>query len=54
MSVDNLLRVTPEEKYAVVKTYGRTEEEIKEDIQVLREWIKKQPHLPDIGKFYIT
>ncbi|GLV36760.1 uncharacterized protein CBL_02405 [Carabus blaptoides fortunei] len=46
MSVDNLLRATLEEKYAVEKSYGRTEDEITEHIQVLLEWAKKQPHLP--------
>lgn len=36
-----------------VEEYAKNKELRKEDIEILKEWMCKQPHLPDIsGKLY--
>lgn len=32
----------------VLKIFNKTEENIQEDLEILREWLKQQPHLPYI------
>ncbi|KAJ3617683.1 hypothetical protein MTP99_006780 [Tenebrio molitor] len=33
---------------SMLQVYDRTEESMKEDVQRLKEWIKTQPHLPEV------
>lgn len=46
MSAEKFIIVTDEEKEGIKRRLQKTDEEINEDIRVLREWFKKQPHLP--------
>lgn len=31
----------------ILKYYEKTKEDIKRDIDILKQWLKQQPHLPD-------
>ncbi|CAH1163233.1 unnamed protein product [Phaedon cochleariae] len=31
-----------------LRMHGKTEEQLEEDIQIIRDWLKTQPHLPEI------
>ncbi|RZC38350.1 CRAL TRIO domain containing protein [Asbolus verrucosus] len=42
----DLISVSQDEKDQVRKYYNINETQIKEDIDLIREWLKKQPHLP--------
>jgi hypothetical protein len=44
--MEKLLVVTEEEKEQVRKLYNVTETQIKEDVEIIKTWIVKQPHLP--------
>lgn len=49
--VKDLLRVTSDEEVAILGQYKRTTKTIKEDIRILREWIKKHHFIPrDLSK----
>lgn len=54
MSAEKLIIVTDEEKEGIKRRLQKTDEEINEDIRVLREWFKKQPHLPQNEGEYQT
>lgn len=52
--IRDILVVNDKLKIAVKEMYNKTDSDIAEDVQILREWLKKQPQLPqDIGKFPI-
>lgn len=39
--------VTKEEDYVeILKMYEKTPDDVKESLKILKEWLKKQPHLP--------
>lgn len=44
-----LVLVSPEEKQKAREQYGKTQESIEEDMNIIKEWMKKQPHLPEIN-----
>jgi hypothetical protein len=44
--MDSLLITTAEEKNQILKLYNIGEAEIKEDVNLIKAWIVKQPHLP--------
>lgn len=37
---------------AILKSNGKTEEEVKKDIEILRTWLNTQKHLPEIPSEY--
>lgn len=49
-----LLQVSENEKDKVREHYNMTEPKIKVDLQLIKEWLSKEPHLPqDIsGKLF--
>lgn len=46
MSLEDLVRVTPEERLAMEKLRTRTEDELKKDVEIFKDWFKKQAHFP--------
>lgn len=46
MTVEKTLIVTAEEEKRIKSTYERNEIEIEKDVADIKEWLKKQPHLP--------
>lgn len=42
-----VLRVTEEEHNGFMKTLDFNKEELEQKLQSIREWLKKEPHLPD-------
>ncbi|KAJ3643791.1 hypothetical protein Zmor_026479 [Zophobas morio] len=42
----NLFPVTEEEKKEILKQYNITEPQIKENVEIIKEWKEKVPHLP--------
>lgn len=48
MSIEYLLRVTPEEKASMEKLQVKSKEELKQVMDILKEWWAKQPHLPPL------
>lgn len=53
-TAEKLLEVTPDEERRLKATYERNEEELSKDVEVLKEWLKKQPHLPQDEGIFIT
>lgn len=56
MKISELLQHTPDDRIAVYKLYNRSPKNVKEDVQTVQQWLKKQPHLPQIFSkfnFYI-
>lgn len=53
-TVEKVLAVTSDEKRIIKATYDRNEEELNKDVDVLKEWLKKQPHLPQNEGIFIT
>lgn len=41
----DLLRVTSDEKIQIMKLYNITEDRVKKDIELIKIWKSKQPHL---------
>lgn len=48
MSLKEILSFSEEERKKILSHYGRTITTVKQDIENIREWFKKQPHLPEI------
>lgn len=46
VTVENVLQVTSDEERRIKANYKKSEEELAEDVEILRDWLKKQPHLP--------
>lgn len=48
-----LVDLSPKNKEKVYKEYGMTKQGIQQDVQSIKNWLLKQPHLPRIhgGKF---
>jgi hypothetical protein len=42
----DLLMVTPDEKKRIREYYNLSEDQIKEDVERIKSWKEKQPHLP--------
>lgn len=50
--LSDLLVVNDGLKSTVKKMFNKTDTDIKSDVNILRDWLKKQPQLcQDIGKF---
>ncbi|XP_063916407.1 retinol-binding protein pinta-like isoform X3 [Zophobas morio] len=43
-----MFAISEEAKKRVYEIFNRTEEMVKEDAQTVKEWMKSQPHLPEI------
>ncbi|KAF2896943.1 hypothetical protein ILUMI_09237 [Ignelater luminosus] len=48
MSSLELLQYSELEREKILKIYGRTPQNICQDIDSIKEWLEKQPHLPEI------
>lgn len=46
MSVKDLLRITDKELEGILKLRTRKEEDLKSDVKLIKDWWKKQAHLP--------
>lgn len=46
MDAHEVLIITPEQRKTIRNTFERTDKEIDEEIQHLKDWLKKQTHLP--------
>lgn len=44
--IKELMKVTPQEIEDVRKMYNKTAEDVKIDVKILKDWMSKQPHLP--------
>lgn len=42
----DFIQVSENEKQKVREYYNKTESQIKEDVRIIKEWIAKEPHLP--------
>lgn len=52
MDVKVLLSYTKYEEIAIWKKFNRTLNAVDEDVEVIRVWLKMQPHIPImLGKF---
>lgn len=50
--IKELLIVTEEDVKKVLKYYNKTEDEMKQDVNILKEWLRQEAHLPkDEGMF---
>lgn len=45
--MDSLLIVTDAEIHDARKLYDKTENDMKQDVAIIQEWLKQQSHLPD-------
>lgn len=48
MIAKEAIQHTEEEKQAILKCYGRTKDSIEEDVKIIQNWLKTQPHIPEI------
>lgn len=48
MTAKELLFYTDDDVEATFGAYGRTVKQAKEDIDIIKNWLKMQPHLPEI------
>ncbi|KAJ3644919.1 hypothetical protein Zmor_022617 [Zophobas morio] len=42
------LKITDEAKKNFYESFGRTEESVDDDVTIIKEWMKTQPHLPEL------
>lgn len=48
-------KCTEKQLYEFFDEFGATEESVKNDVEYIKEWLKQQPHLPNVdGKFKIS
>lgn len=52
MSAEELLQVTDEELNEMEELMGKTEKETRDCVNIIRSWIKQNPHLPDVESKY--
>lgn len=47
------LKTTEDDKAYIIRTRGTNNDDLKRDVQILKDWLKRQPHLPQgvQGKF---
>lgn len=48
MEIRDLLLWNEEDRIELLNDYGRTVETVKQDIEIVRTFLQKQPHLPEI------
>lgn len=46
--MDYLEPITKEKLKIIYDEFGATEESLKNDVNILMEWLEKQPHLPNV------
>lgn len=52
--IEKLLETNEDDAKKAREFYGKSEDDMQRDIQILKEWLKQQPHLPiDEGKIVI-
>lgn len=50
-----LLQVTEDEKRRIYENYNKDESKIRRHVEIIKNWLVKQPHLPeDISGKYLT
>lgn len=47
VKIEQLLITNDDDARKAREFYGKTDTDMKRDIQILKEWLKQQPHLPD-------
>lgn len=45
----SLLQYSEEDKQTILRAYGKTQKIIDDDIENVQNWMKKQPHFPEIA-----
>lgn len=49
-NMSGLFQYTPENELEIYRTYDRTLESFAEDVERVKEWVKTQPHLPEMPR----
>lgn len=52
MSQNEPLVCTKEEEIAVLELRGRTPDSFRDDVEIVKNWIKTQPHFPEMPREY--
>lgn len=45
--IKKLLLINDNHLKEALKYYNKTESDVKQDVEILKEWLKTEPHLPD-------
>lgn len=54
-SISELLQVTHDEKMKILEHYNLTEEQMIENVKIIKDWLDKNAHLPkENGEFVVT
>lgn len=48
MSRMEIMFYTDEDILAVLKHFGKTKKSLGEDVQIIQNWLKTQPHIPEV------
>lgn len=48
MEIRDLMQYSEEDHIELLKEFGRTPETVKQDIEIVRTFLQKQPHLPEV------
>lgn len=52
--IKDLLRLNDSDIQKSRDFFGKSESDVKQDISIIREWLKQQPHLPDDEGMFIV
>lgn len=48
MAARELMVYTKEDEDAIWRIFGRTAQSAEEDVEIIKNWMKAQPHLPEV------
>lgn len=48
MCMKEIMLYTEEDMLAVLKCFGRTQKSAEEDVEAIENWLKTQPHIPEV------